>query len=221
VLDKQYLTEKFVGLINADFTSIALMTSILVFVVLWLTYGRIELTLISFIPMFISFVWILGIMGLLGIEFNIINIIISALIFGLGDDYSLFIMDGLLQEYKTGKKNLSSYKSSIVLSAITTLAGLGVLLFAKHPALRSIAWLAIVGMICVVFIAQTLIPFLFALLIGNRTRKGFFPWTFLGLAKSVFSFTYFALGCVLLTMIGTLIIRLNPFNKEKGKIIYH
>src|SRR5678816_1369974 len=122
-----------------------------------LTYGRIELALVSFIPMFISWVWILGIMGILGISFNIINIIISALIFGLGDDYSLFIMDGLLGEYKTGRKNLSSYKSSIFLSAITTIAGLGVLIFAKHPALRSIALISIVGILCVVIMSQILI----------------------------------------------------------------
>ncbi|MEJ0082791.1 MAG: hypothetical protein WDM78_17980 [Puia sp.] len=101
------------------------MVSLLVFFVLLLTYGRIELALVSFIPMVIAFIWILGIMGIAGLQFNIVNIILSALIFGLGDDYSLFIMDGLLQEYKTGKKNLSSYKSSIVLSAVTTLAGSG------------------------------------------------------------------------------------------------
>ena len=64
---------------------------------------------------------ILGLMGIFGIKFNIINIIVSTLIFGLGDDYSIFIMDGLLQEYRTGSKNLSSFKSSILLSAITTL----------------------------------------------------------------------------------------------------
>ena len=96
VLDKQYLTTRMVEIINSDFTKIALMTSLLVFFVLLIVYGRIELTLVSFIPMFISWVWILGIMGLAGIQFNIINIIISALIFGLGDDYSLFIMDGLV-----------------------------------------------------------------------------------------------------------------------------
>src|SRR6187397_642132 len=134
------------------------MTSILVFFVLLLMYGRIELTLVSFIPMFISWVWILGIMALAGIQFNIINIIVSALIFGLGDDYSLFIMDGLLQEYKTGRKNLSSFKSSIFLSAITTIAGLGVLIFAKHPALRSFAGISIIGILCVVIMSQILIP---------------------------------------------------------------
>ena len=66
VIDKQYLTSRLVEIINSDFTSIALMSSVLVFVVMLLTYGRIELTLVSFIPMFISWVWILGIMGIFG-----------------------------------------------------------------------------------------------------------------------------------------------------------
>ncbi|MEP7278558.1 MAG: 1-acyl-sn-glycerol-3-phosphate acyltransferase [Bacteroidota bacterium] len=221
VIDKQYVTDRLVEIINADFGSIALMSSILVFVVLLLSYGRIELTLVSFIPMFISWIWILGIMGILGITFNIVNIIISALIFGLGDDYSLFIMDGLLQEYKTGKKNLASYKSSILLSAITTIAGLGVLIFAKHPALRSIALIAIIGILCVVVIGQLLIPFLFNFLIKNRIQKGRFPWTFFGLIKSAFAFAYFASGSVLVALAGLIFVKINPFNREKGKLAYH
>ncbi|MEO5682595.1 MAG: 1-acyl-sn-glycerol-3-phosphate acyltransferase [Chitinophagaceae bacterium] len=221
VIDKQYLTGRLVEIINADFGSIALMSSILVFMVLLISYGRIELTLVSFIPMFVSWIWILGIMGIMGITFNIVNIIISALIFGLGDDYSLFIMDGLLQEYKTGKKNLASYKSSILLSAITTIAGLGVLIFAKHPALRSIALIAIIGIVCVVVIGQLLIPFLFNFLIRDRIRHKRFPWTFWGLLKSIFAFSYFSFGSILLTLSGITLIKLNPFNKEKGKLIYH
>ena len=220
VIDKQYLTNKLVQIINSDFTSIAIMSSLLVFVVLWLTYGRIELTLVSFIPMFISWIWILGLMGILGISFNIVNIIISALIFGLGDDYSLYIMDGLLQEYKTGKKVLSSYKTSIFLSAITTVTGLGVLIFAKHPALRSIAAISIIGICCVVIMAQILIPFLFNILVKNRTDKKRFPWTITGFAKTIFAFTYFVTGSLILTVLGFL-FKLNPFNKEKGKLVYH
>ncbi len=221
VIDKQYLTGRFVEIINADFGSIALMSSILVFVVLLISYGRIELTLVSFIPMFISWIWILGIMGIAGISFNIVNIIISALIFGLGDDYSLFIMDGLLQDYKTGKKNLASYKSSILLSAITTIAGLGVLIFAKHPALRSIAGIAIIGILCVVVIGQLLIPYLFNFLIRNRVQNNRFPWTFFGLLKSAFAFVYFALGSIVVAAAALLFVKLYPFNKEKGKLVYH
>lgn len=221
VLDKQYVADRMAEIINADFTSIAYMSSILVFVVLLITYGRIELALVSFIPMFITWIWILGIMALFNIQFNIINIIVSALIFGLGDDYSLFIMDGLLQEYKTGKKNLSSFKSSIFLSAITTVAGLGVLIFAKHPALKSIAFISITGILCVVLIAQVMIPFLFNFLITGRVKKNKFPWTALGLYKSVFAFTYFFVGSILLTISGLFLIIIFPFGKERGKLIYH
>ena len=219
VLDKQYLAGRFVQIINDDFTRIALMTSLLVFIVLLLMYGRIELTLVSFIPMFISWIWILGIMGMMGIQFNIINIIISALIFGLGDDYSLFIMDGLLQEYKTGKKNLSSFKSSILLSAITTIAGLGVLIFAKHPALRSIAVISIVGIICVVIMSQILIPFFFNILIKNRVQRKLFPWTFSSFLKSAFAFSYFLHWSVTFTILGRIFVRLRV--KERGKLLYH
>jgi 1-acyl-sn-glycerol-3-phosphate acyltransferase len=221
VIDRQYLTARFVEIINTDFTSIALMTSILVFSVLLITYGRIELALVSFVPMAITWIWILGIMALLGIQFNIINIIISTLIFALGDDYSLFIMDGLLQEYKTGKKNLSSFKSSIFLSAITTVSGLGVLIFAKHPALQSIALISIIGILCVVLISQVMIPYFFNMLIRNRVKKKHYPWTFSGFFISIFAFTYFVVGSIILTLLGILFVKLNPFNKEKGKYIYH
>ena len=219
VIDKQYLTGKFVDIISSDFNRIAIMTSLLVFVVLLIMYGRIELTLVSFIPMFISWIWILGIMALAGIQFNIINIIISALIFGLGDDYSLFIMDGLLQEYKTGKKNLSSFKSSIFLSAITTIAGLGVLIFAKHPALRSIAAISIIGIVCVVIMSQILIPFFFSILIKNRVQKNRYPWTLMGFLKSAFAFSYFIGWSIIFTHIALLFSIFNL--KERGKLFYH
>ncbi|HEX5025959.1 MAG TPA: 1-acyl-sn-glycerol-3-phosphate acyltransferase [Agriterribacter sp.] len=221
ILDKKYMTGKFVELINIDFTRIALLTSLLVFFVLLLTYGRIELALIAFLPMLISWVWILGLMGILGIKFNIINIIVSTLIFGLGDDYSIFIMDGLLQEYKTGKKNLSSFKSSILLSAITTIAGLGVLIFAKHPALRSIAMISVIGIVCVVLMAQVCIPLLFGLLIKRRTDKKLFPWTFMGWCKSIFANIWFIGGSMVLAILGFVVVKCNPFNQQKGKYLFH
>lgn len=221
ILDRQYLTNRLTEIVNDDFSKIAWLTSGLVFIVLLLTFGRIELALVAFVPMLISWIWILGIMAIAGIHFNIVNIIVSALIFGLGDDYSLFIMDGLLEEYKTGKKNLSSYKSSILLSAITTIAGLGVLMFAKHPALRSIAFVSVTGIICVVVMSQVLIPFLYSLLIKNRIKKGFFPWTAWAWIKSMFALVYFIIGILFLTVTGLLLIYLNPFSREKGKRLYH
>ena len=221
VLDRQYLTQRLTKLVNEDFQNISWIVSIVVALVLLITFGRIELMLIAFIPMLFSWVWILGIMALAGIQFNIVNIIVSTLIFGLGDDYSLFIMDGLLNEYKTKKKLLASYKSSIIISAITTIVGLGVLGFAQHPALQSIAFISVVGILSVVLMAQIMIPFLFKILISNRAEKGLHPWTLWRWHRSSFSFIYFASTSILLTLVGFVLVKLNLFGKKRGKYMYH
>ena len=86
VFDRSYFTNQWVSAINNDFYLILYISSFLIFLALLISYGRIELTLISFLPMLISWTIILGLMGILGIEFNIINIILSTFIFGIGDD---------------------------------------------------------------------------------------------------------------------------------------
>ncbi len=70
----------------------------------------------SLLPMGISRVIILGLMAMFGVEFNIVTIILSTFIFGIGDDFSIFIMDGLLSEYKTGRKMLDTHKTAIFFS---------------------------------------------------------------------------------------------------------
>ncbi len=218
--DRQMLTNLFVEYVNADFNFIVTFTAILVFVALFISYGRIELTLITFVPMFITWIWILGIMALLGIEFNIVNVMVSTFIFGLGDDYSIFIMDGLQQEYRAGKKNLPSIRTSIFLSAVTTIAGLGVLILAKHPALRSIASISIIGIACVFVMSQTMEPFLFRWLITNRTKKGFTPMTWVGILRTTFTYSFFVLGAIGLTVIG-LVLKAIPFWKSSIRMFYH
>ncbi len=219
-VDRQMMTNLFVEYIHSDFNFIVTFTSILVFMALLISYGRIELTLITFVPMLITWIWILGIMALAGIEFNIINVMISTFIFGLGDDYSIFTMDGLQQEYQTGKKVLGTIRTSIFLSAVTTICGLGVLIFAKHPALRSIAAISIIGIVCVFIMAQTIMPFLFRMLITNRTKKGFTPVTLFSFFRTFVTYTFFVGGAILLTIVG-FVLKLIPIGRQRIKIIYH
>lgn len=221
VFDKQNLTSQFVQIIQTDFNTILLITSLLVFGFMLLNHGRIELAIINFAPMFVSWLWILGIMGLFGIKFNIINIIISTFIFGLGDDYSIFIMDGLLTEYKYRKKTLDSFKSSILLSALITIVGIGVMIFAKHPALQSIALITLIGMLCVVFISFILQPLLFNFLVLNRMRKGLLPYTAKYLLITVIGFMGFLVGSLLLTLCGLILFTIFPANTKTRKLIFH
>jgi 1-acyl-sn-glycerol-3-phosphate acyltransferase len=222
ILDKEVVTHKFIDIIYNDFNNILLYTSLLVFFALLLSYGRMELTIITFLPMFITWIWILGIMGLLGIQFNIINIIISTFIFGLGDDFAIFITDGLTSKFKSGKDTLSSHKLSMFLGAATTIIGLGALIFARHPALRSIAFVSIIGIICVLVIGQTVQPFIYNFYLERRKVKGFAPYTFFYLLVSIVEFSYFVVASLLMTLLGFIIVKLLPFpNIKTRKYWFH
>jgi 1-acyl-sn-glycerol-3-phosphate acyltransferase len=221
VFDKKFLTNHFVAIIKNNFNLILTISSLLVLIMLIISYGRLELALITYIPMVLSWLCILGMMGAFGLKFNIINIIISTFIFGLGDDYSIFITDGLLNEYRTGQKNLQSYKTGIFISATTTMIGIGVLIFASHPALKSIGLITIIGMFCVLIISNTIQPILFRFFITNRTDKKRVPLTLLNILQSAFAFFYFALGCILMTILGFIILKLLPLPLKTRKHLFH
>ena len=161
LINAKNVGNQLVEILQANFNYVTWVCGFVVFVFLWLSFGSIELALLSFLPLAVSWIWILGIMQLLGIQFNIVNIILATFIFGQGDDYTIFITEGLAYEYATGRRRLSSYRRSVVLSATLMFIGIGTLILAKHPALRSVAEVTIVGMGTVVVMAYYLPPLVF------------------------------------------------------------
>ena len=90
--------------LSDSFDYLGIVCGLVVFVFLWLSFGSIELSIMAFLPLAVSWTWILGIMQLSGMQFNIVNIILATFIFGQGDDYTIFITEGLMYEYTTGKR---------------------------------------------------------------------------------------------------------------------
>ncbi len=149
--------------LSDDFNYIGWACACIVFFFLWASFRSLPLALLSFLPMAVSWLWILGIMALLGIQFNIINIILSTFIFGQGDDYTIFMTEGTVYEYKHHRPMLASYRRAIMLSALIMFIGIGSLIIARHPALHSLAEVTIVGMFSVVLMAFVIPPMVFRL----------------------------------------------------------
>ncbi len=221
VFDKKYMADNLVRILKGDFNLLVKVSLGIVFLILLLSFGRIELALLTFIPMSVSWIWTLGIMGILGIKFTIFNIIISTFIFGLGIDYSIFIMRGLLQEYKYGIKNLDSYKTSIFLSGVTTITGIGVLIFAQHPALKSMAVLSIIGILSVIIISYTLEPALFNLFLLNRKKKGKIAYTFQEFLSSLLAWSIFIIGSIYTTFVGFILFRVLQIKNKKVQLFFN
>lgn len=181
VIDPMYYTNDMVRLMHDDFNTILTISSLFVLFILLISYQSIVLALIAFLPMGLSWYIVLGFMAIFGMEFNLINIVIATFIFGIGVDYSIFIMDGLLTTYRTGRPTLVYHKTAIFFSAVILIVVITSLLFAVHPAISSIGAATLVGMGATILIAYSLQPFLFSLLVSNRTAKGKAPFSILGL----------------------------------------
>lgn len=151
--------------LSDDFNYIGFACGFIVFFFLWLSMGSIELAILSFIPMAVSWLWILGIMAIFGMQFNIVNIILATFIFGQGDDYTIFMTEGAMYEYAYRRKMLASYKHSIIISALIMFIGIGTLIVARHPALHSLAEVTIAGMFSVVLMAYIFPPLIFKFLV--------------------------------------------------------
>ncbi|WBL20843.1 MMPL family transporter [Zunongwangia sp. HRR-M8] len=178
IIDRERINESFLGNLKNDFNSLIGISILAVFLILLISYRNLEISLLTLLPIGITWVIALGIMGALEIEFNILNIIISTFIFGLGLDYSIFITNACLKEYQTGKSELKTYQTSILISVITTLLGIGALIFAKHPALQSVSTVSIIGVISAVLVAFVIQVWLFNMLFINRRKKGLPPFRF-------------------------------------------
>lgn len=217
IFDRAETASSLLDLVKSDFNYILWISASIVFFTLLLIYGRIELTLLAFIPMVVSWIWILGIAGLLGIKFNFVNVVISTFVFGLGDDYSIFTTDGLLNKYKYRKNSLSSYTSAIILSAVTTMIGIGVLFFAKHPAIHSIAAISVWGIVCILFLSLVLQPILFDFFVQKRIEKKKSPIPLSEFLYSIFEFSYFVLVCLFFYIIWGILFLL-PFPRKSKRI---
>lgn len=193
------VSNQLVRVLNDNFNYISYVCGFVVFFFLWFSFGSMELSLISFLPLAVGWLWILGIMQLLGIQFNIVNIILATFIFGQGDDYTIFITEGCIYEYAYGKKRLDKYTGSVVLSAVIMFVGIGALIISKHPALRSLAEVTIVGMFTVVFMAYCLPPLIFDWITRKQGATRPMPITLKRLARSLWAGFFFAFmsTCVL------------------------
>lgn len=166
VTDPFYYTGGMISLIHNNFNIVLFISSIFVLIVLLLSYRSIILALLAFLPMFLSWYIVQGSMALLGLQFNLINIIVASIIFGVGVDYSIFIMSGLIATLQGQNSQVLIYhKTAISFSAFILIVVLVSLLFAKHPAVYSVGVCTLIGMTANILISYSLQPFLFRQLI--------------------------------------------------------
>ena len=163
VLDTYYYTTDTLLQMSRDFDRLQWLSMVFVLLVLWLSFRyNVKHTLLGFMPILLSWLIVLGSMNIFAQQFNLINIIISTFIFGIGVDYSIFIMHGLTNNAQptlnSQLSTLNFHKTAILLSAITLLVTVGSMLLAVHPAIRSVGFSTLVGLLSAIILSYVVQP---------------------------------------------------------------
>lgn len=221
VIDRQQTNETFLGTLKDNFGRLINYSFIAMFFILLFSFKRIELVIVSIVPIVVSWIFTTGLMGMFDLQFNVINIIVCTLIFGIGVDYSIFMTSALQKEHTYGRSELPTYRTSIMLSVATTILGIGVLIFAKHPALKSISIIAIIGIFSAVLITFIIQPLVFGFFVTSRVKRGQPPIEIRRFLHSVLSFIYYGLGGFLLSVVSVLLMKVLPIAREKKLKAFH
>ncbi len=165
VLNKADFVARMVGFIQSDLLLMGGLSLLLVIVVLALTFRSAREVGIALVPVVGGMVWTLGLMGLFGIKFNIINTLVTVFIAGLGIDYGIFFVQTWRGSTGPGHaaKRLQHAGAGVLVAAVTTLFGFGSLALAKHPALFSVGITTALGvtsaLLLTLFVVPTLLEF--------------------------------------------------------------
>ncbi len=140
------------GALASDFIQFILLALAVVVGVLILWYRRLVPIILALLPVFSGTLFMFGAMGWLGISFNLFNVIAAILIIGLGVDYGIFMLS------RCDGSGCQQAERSVLVSALTTLAGFGSLVLARHPAMYSIGITVLFGISAAVLTALYVLP---------------------------------------------------------------
>lgn len=160
VLNKAAFVGRMIQFIRHDLVFMGGLSLALVLIVLWLTFRNIREVATALVPVAGGMIWTLGLMGVLGIPFNIINTLVTVFIAGLGIDYGIFFV----QTYRgsanrdEADRRLRHAGAGVLVAALTTLFGFGSLALAQHPALFSVGVTTAIGVCSALVLTLSVVP---------------------------------------------------------------
>ncbi len=154
-------------LIRSDFRRAGLIALVMVALAAGASFRSARQMALVSVPVAAGTVLMLGGLALLGIPINLMNLVAVPMVFGLGIDFGVYIVNRFDEQPDEGIDIVLRHTGgAILLTGVTTLAGFGSLVAADFPGLRSMGWVALLGIGGCLAAALTLLP----LLLPGRRR---------------------------------------------------
>jgi hopanoid biosynthesis associated RND transporter like protein HpnN len=163
---------EYTAMLKDNFQRAAGYASAVIALLVLLHFRRIGSVLLAFLPVLLGFVWTLGWMGWMDIAFNPVNIMALTLIIGIGVTNGIHILNRFAEEEHPSILARSTGKAVLV-SALTTMAGFGSLMVAKHQGIASLGKVMLIGTAMCMIASLALLPAVLNLLsrVGWSMRR--------------------------------------------------
>ncbi len=135
---------------------------IIVVTILLIFFRSLKTGFLALLPMVLGVIVTTGVMGWMGVSFNLINFIILPILIGIGLDDGIHIMDRY-RETRNIHTTITSTGRSILLTSLTTSLGFGSLALAKYHVLANMGLLTIIGVSSCFFFSAVFLPALLSL----------------------------------------------------------
>mgnify|MGYP002348879070 CR=1 FL=1 len=147
-----------------------LLAALWILVMHYLDFRSAKLALASVLPLGIGLVMMLGLMSLTGHQLNFMNLVILPILLGFGVSHGLYLLHRFLEGVPP-LVALRSVGSAVASGTLTTIAGFGSLFFAEHLGLRSIGFVACLGLGTTLLVSFTVLAAVLQLMYDRRGNQ--------------------------------------------------
>jgi hypothetical protein len=138
------------SVMKRDFYISTALAALLIVIVVWRSFRKVSRAALALVPVLLGYVWMLGGMRLLGVNFNFINITISPLLIGLGIESGVTLLFRYQEELDKDSRGAmvragATTAVAILTSMFTTMLVFASLLLAQTPGLRFLGTCALLG----------------------------------------------------------------------------
>ncbi len=145
-------------LMHSTFLSAACITILMVSIVLWVYSRSLMYVLLTLLPLGVGMLWLLEIMGWVGIKFNLANFFSLPILIAIGVDGGVHLLDRWQEMGEEGSLFSTSTPTAVASSFITTITGFGGLIFASHRGMASLGAVMVLGSICGMLACLSVLP---------------------------------------------------------------
>ena len=156
-------------MVKADATRATSIGFVAVFILMLISFRTVKMTALTFVPFVAGGVGMLGLMALLDLEFNFMNIFVGLMIIGVATDYAIYMLQRYIEAPAGFRFSAHETGKAIVMAALTAIVGYGSFAISHYPGLRSIGYASTFGIGLSGLAAITLLP---AILVMGHENEG-------------------------------------------------